>query len=191
MRCQLKHHFWGEVICESSGRIDYFYTHTYTKVYRQTHTLHTHINRYTDLPSLVSSHQFLSKSSRLMNCNPQGFLVPHHLPEFALVHVLWIVSPTYLSHFPTHYEFLKNRNKAVFQIPTPYTFKVSLVAQTVKSLPAMLETQVRSLGQEDPLEKEMVTHSSILAWKNLTDGAACGATVHGVTKSQTWETSHI
>ena len=49
----------------------------------------------------------------------------------------------------------------------------------------MLETQVRSLGQEDPLEKEMVTHSSILAWKNLTDGAACGATVHGVTKSQT------
>ena len=118
MRCQLKHHFWGEVICESSGRIDYFYTHTYIKVYRQTYTLHTHINRYTDLPSLLSSHQFLSKSSRLMNCNTQGFLVLHHLPEFALVHVLWIAPPTYLSHFPTHYEFLKNRNKAVFQIPT-------------------------------------------------------------------------
>ena len=39
-----------------------------------------------------------------------------------------------------------------------------LVAQTVKNLPAMLETLVRSLGQEDPLEKEMATHSSILAW---------------------------
>ena len=39
----------------------------------------------------------------------------------------------------------------------------SLVAQAVKRLPAMWETQVRSLGQEDPLEKEMVTHSSILA----------------------------
>ena len=37
------------------------------------------------------------------------------------------------------------------------------MAQTVKNLPAMQETQVRSLGQEDPLEKEMVTHSSILA----------------------------
>ena len=35
----------------------------------------------------------------------------------------------------------------------------------VKNLPAMWETQVRSLGQEDPLEKEMATHSSILAWK--------------------------
>ena len=35
----------------------------------------------------------------------------------------------------------------------------------VKSLPAVLETQVRSLGQEDALEKEMATHSSILAWK--------------------------
>ena len=41
----------------------------------------------------------------------------------------------------------------------------SLVTQTVKSLPAVLETQVQSLGQEDPLEKEMATHSSILAWK--------------------------
>ena len=41
----------------------------------------------------------------------------------------------------------------------------SLVAQTVKNLPAMWETQVRSLGWEDPLEKEMVTHSSLLAWR--------------------------
>ena len=41
----------------------------------------------------------------------------------------------------------------------------SVVAQTVKRLPAMRETQVRSLGQEDPLEKEMATHSSIVAWK--------------------------
>ena len=39
------------------------------------------------------------------------------------------------------------------------------VAQTVKRLPAMQETQVRFLGWEDPLEKEMETHSSILAWK--------------------------
>ena len=39
------------------------------------------------------------------------------------------------------------------------------MAQTVKSLPAKWETQVRSLGQEDPLEKEMATHSSLLAWE--------------------------
>ena len=41
----------------------------------------------------------------------------------------------------------------------------SLVAQSVKNLPAMQEMWVWSLGQEDPLEKEMETHSSILAWK--------------------------
>ena len=41
----------------------------------------------------------------------------------------------------------------------------SLVAQMVKNLPAMQETQVQSLGQEDPLEKGMATHSSILAWR--------------------------
>ena len=40
-----------------------------------------------------------------------------------------------------------------------------LVAQMVKHLPTMRETRVRSLGWEDPLEKEMATHSSILAWK--------------------------
>ena len=43
--------------------------------------------------------------------------------------------------------------------------KASLVAQAVKRLPTMQETRVRSLGQEDPLEKEMATHSSTLAWK--------------------------
>ena len=41
----------------------------------------------------------------------------------------------------------------------------SLVAQMVKHLSAMQETQVQSLGWEDPLEKEMAAHSSILAWK--------------------------
>ena len=43
--------------------------------------------------------------------------------------------------------------------------KASLVAQRLKGLPAMWETWVRSLGWEDPLEKEMATHSSILAWR--------------------------
>ena len=45
------------------------------------------------------------------------------------------------------------------------TYGTSLVAQTVKHLPTMWETRVQSLGQEDLLEKEMATHSSILAWK--------------------------
>ena len=44
-------------------------------------------------------------------------------------------------------------------------YRASLVAYLVKGLPAVRETQVQSLGQEDPLEKEMATHSSILAGK--------------------------
>ena len=43
--------------------------------------------------------------------------------------------------------------------------RASLMAQSVKSLPEMQETWVRFLGREDPLEKEMETHSSILAWR--------------------------
>ena len=43
--------------------------------------------------------------------------------------------------------------------------RASLVAQSVRNLPAVQETWVRSLGWEDPLEKEMATHSSILSWK--------------------------
>ena len=59
------------------------------------------------------------------------------------------------------------------------------MVQMVKNPPAMQETGVRSLGQEDPLEKEMATHSSIPAWENSMDRGAWQAIVHGVTKSQT------
>ena len=62
----------------------------------------------------------------------------------------------------------------------------SLVAQMVKSLPEMQETQVQSVNWEDPLEKEMATHSSILAWRIPWNRKVWWATVHGVTKSQTW-----
>ena len=52
--------------------------------------------------------------------------------------------------------------------------RVSLVGQWEKNLPAVQETWVQSLGQEDPLEKGMATHSSILAWKVLWTGEPGG-----------------
>ena len=58
------------------------------------------------------------------------------------------------------------------------------MAQTVKRLPAMRETQVRSLGQEDPLEEEMATHSSILAWKIPWTEEPVSLQAMGVSKSQ-------
>ena len=57
--------------------------------------------------------------------------------------------------------------KACFYFFFFFLFLTSLVAQTVKNLPAMREIQVQSLGREDPLEKEMAMHSSILAWRIL------------------------
>ena len=70
-----------------------------------------------------------------------------------------------------------------------------LGAQLVKNLPGRWETQVQSLGRESPLEKELETHSSILAWRipwteepgglQSVDRGAWQATVHGVTKNQT------
>ena len=61
-----------------------------------------------------------------------------------------------------------------------------LVAQMVKNLPAMWKTLVRSLGQEDPLEKKLATHSSILAWRiPWTEEPGGLYIVHGGVKSQT------
>ena len=59
------------------------------------------------------------------------------------------------------------------------------VAQLVKNLPAMQEALVWFLDQEDPLEKEIAIHSSILAWRIPMDRGAWWATVHEVTKSWT------
>ena len=57
--------------------------------------------------------------------------------------------------------------------------RAALVAQLVKNLPAMQETPVRFLGQEDPLQKSMATHSSITAWR------IPRTLIHEVTKSLT------
>ena len=62
----------------------------------------------------------------------------------------------------------------------------TLVAQMVKHLSAKQETQVRSLHREDPLEKRMATHSSIIAWRIPWTEEPWWARVHRVTKSQIW-----
>ena len=64
----------------------------------------------------------------------------------------------------------------------PRCLRASLVAQLVKNLPAAQETWARSLGQEDPLEKEMATHSNILARESIMNRGAWKATDHVVTK---------
>ena len=56
------------------------------------------------------------------------------------------------------------------------------MVQMVKNLPAMQEPRLQSLGQEDPLEEGMTTHSSILAWKSHGQRSLVGYIVHGVAK---------
>ena len=74
----------------------------------------------------------------------------------------------------------KKRSRIVFLF---YMRGAFLGGSVVKNLPAMQETQVQSLGQEDSLEKGMATHSSILAWRIPLDRGAWWAIVHGVTES--------
>ena len=83
-------------------------------------------------------------------------------------------------HIPRLHSSFLDQNLCFNKIPS-----ASLVAQMVKNLPAMQETWVQSLGQEDPLEKRMATHSSILAWRIPMDRGAWRATVHEVAESQT------
>ena len=59
------------------------------------------------------------------------------------------------------------------------------MTQKVKKLPAMWETQVQPLGKEDPLQKGMATHSSVLAWRILQIEEPGWATIHETAKSQT------
>ena len=59
------------------------------------------------------------------------------------------------------------------------------MAQMANNLPVMQETWLQLLGQEDPLEKGMATHSTLLALENSMDRGAWWATVHGVAKSWT------
>ena len=63
--------------------------------------------------------------------------------------------------------------------------RIASLTQILKDLSAMWETLVRFLGEEDPLEKGMATHSSILAWRIPMDRGADRVTVRGVAKSQT------
>ena len=69
--------------------------------------------------------------------------------------------------------------------------RASLVAQTVTNLPAMQSTWVRSLGKEDPLEKEMATYSSILAWRIPWTEELGGLQSMGRKESDTTERLHF
>ena len=77
----------------------------------------------------------------------------------------WRAGVTYLSLGLRETFLAEEVSRVGITVCPSMQFRASLVAQMVKNPPAMQETQIPSLGREDPLEKEMATHSSILAWK--------------------------
>ena len=139
------------------------------------------------------------------------FYVPWQLPTQGLrrqnartIYIRWTNTSTHLEsalsnscilghvvssgdHFETDITFYYVSDPVFVRKSDPlHLGQASLVAQTVKNLPAMRETPVRSLGWEDSLKQGMATHSSILVWRLPMDRGAWWATVHGVTKSRTW-----
>ena len=111
-------------------------------------------------------------------------LIPslHITSDYCIIHIIAIISMPakdnihnfsvqfYLHFFMLYPSTLEIKMRVFFFLSFILLFFLnwtSLVAQMVKLLPTMRETWVQSLGQEDLLEKEMATHSSILAWKIL------------------------
>ena len=87
------------------------------------------------------------------------------IQKYKNVHIFQKSRNVFNVHFPTSPPYLYNSNTESCHNFLCNFMGASLVAQMVKRLPAMQETQVQFLGQEDPLEKEMAIHSSTLAWK--------------------------
>ena len=117
------------------------------------------------------------------------FTETHKLSERGLSSNLWALRENQVniiySSFPGYSFFTRFDYQCVFCCfgkPRAKQTWISLVAQTVKRLPAVWETRVWSLGWDDPLEKGMATHSSILAWR-----FSWRPTVHEVTESDMTE----
>ena len=111
---------------------------------------------------------------RFLNFHHSQYNVPQGQPQY-VVPISWLkmAARTLAEHLSSRQEKEKDGTKRggqqsstpVFCFPINELSQKSLVAQTVKNWPVMQENKVRSLGQEDLLEKEMVTHSSLLAWR--------------------------
>ena len=118
---------------------------------------------------------YISSFLRFLNFHHSQYDVPQGQPQY-VVPISWLkmAARTLAKHLSSRQEKEKGGTKRggqqsstpVFCFPINELSQKSLVAQTVKNWPLMQENKVRSLGQEDLLEKEMVTHSSLLAWRS-------------------------
>ena len=171
---------WSRTLLKSAISISSVYTwNTHTQIYKQTHTnTHTHTPPKQCMPWNLSIRiwQHLNDTYKGYLPHVSGFRGSSAGKEFA-----------YNTGDPGSIPRSGRSPGKGIHHPLQYSW-ASLVAQTVKNLPAMQETWVWSLGWEDPLEEVIATHSSILAWRIPMDRGAWWARVHGVTKSWAWLT---
>ena len=124
---------------------------------------HSHLYMATGKTIALTRQTFVSKVMSLL-FNMLSRLVITFLPRSKHLLITWLQSPSAVI-----FGVQENKVCTVFIVSHLFAMKwwdwIPLVAQMVKNLPALQETQVRCLGQEDSLEKGMATHSSILAWR--------------------------
>ena len=104
-----------------------------------------------------------SSEDMLLSLSSSIWLSSTNIPRHALS--TNICSKLILPTLQSPWAILYHETFGTEQITTTSLSSGSLVVQMVKNLPAMQETCIRSLGQQDPLEEEMVTHSSIFTWR--------------------------
>ena len=141
------------------------------------HPVHFWSSKCWHLSNTEAFTQSACRSSKLINAT----CLKHSLAEFNSRQPLSHFSPKqWCQIYITHLKDLVGAS-----------WNHSLVAQMVKRLPTMRETQVQSLGWEDPLEKEMANHSRILAWKISLMESLVGYSSRGCKKSDTTEQLHL
>ena len=128
----------------------------------------------------------VKKSLASQKWDDYGFEWWSWLREQGYIDVIYHLAVLYLNLYFIINKLRLRSFKICCFYPATYWSWASVVAQTVKNLPAMWETWVQSLSWEDLLEEGMATHSSTLAWRVPMDRGAWWATVHEVTKIWTW-----
>ena len=121
--------------------------------------------------------------------NGEGEVTLIHFTSVVAIRVWWIFKKRLQGKCTALYKFIVRSPGEGIGYPHQYSW-ASLVAQMVKNTTEIRETWARSLGWEDPLEKEMATHSYILAWRVPIDRGAWQATVPGVRVRHDWATKH-
>ena len=148
--------------------------------------------------NLISQHNWKVAIMPTMKMRSKVLAMPIVLPEavdLALNSRLLTLKSLYFPYQDPLYSQWKGwpgRNNFFFkfQYTSAPTFGASLVAQLVKNPPAIQESQVQSLDQEDPLEKGVAIRSSILAWRTPWTEESGGPQSRGASKSWTWQVTN-